>query len=83
MVLVLDKHKKPFMPCSKKRSRQWLEHGRAVIYQMARFSIRWKDSASPPDPIKFEHPYPPHHESPMAFPTRKPGAPCDPVVMLC
>lgn len=43
MAFVLDKHKKPLMPCSEKRARQLLERGRAVIHKMAPFTIRLKD----------------------------------------
>ena len=43
MVFVLDKHKKPLMPCSEKRARQLLERGRAVVHKIAPFSIRLKD----------------------------------------
>ena len=43
MVFVLDKHKKPLMPCSEKRARLLLERGRAVIHKMAPFTIRLKD----------------------------------------
>ena len=43
MVFVLDKHQKPLMPCSEKRARLLLERRRAVIHQMAPFTIRLKD----------------------------------------
>ena len=43
MVFVLDKHKKPLMPCSEKRARLLLERSRAVIHKMAPFTIRLKD----------------------------------------
>ncbi len=43
MVFVLDKHKKPLMPCSEKRARQMLERKRAVIHRMEPFTIRLKD----------------------------------------
>ena len=43
MVFVLDHHKKPLMPCTEKRARKLLEHGRAVIHKMAPFTIRLKD----------------------------------------
>ena len=43
MVFVLDRHKKPLMPCTDKRARQLLERGRAVIHKMAPFTIRLKD----------------------------------------
>ena len=43
MVFVLDKHKKPLMPCKEKRARQMLEKQRAVIHKMFPFTIRLKD----------------------------------------
>ncbi len=43
MVHVVDKHKKPLMPCSEKRARLVLERGRAVVHKMAPFTIRLKD----------------------------------------
>jgi 5-methylcytosine-specific restriction endonuclease McrA len=43
MVFVLDKHKKPLMPCSEKRARLLLERGRAVVHEMEPFTIRLKD----------------------------------------
>jgi 5-methylcytosine-specific restriction endonuclease McrA len=43
MVFVLDKHKKPLMPCSEKRARKLLENGRAVIHRLGPFTIRIKD----------------------------------------
>lgn len=43
MVFVLDRHKKPLMPCSEKRARQLLERGRAVVYKKQPFTIRLKD----------------------------------------
>lgn len=43
MVFVLDKHKKPLMPCSEKRARLLLERGRAVIHKKEPFTIRLKD----------------------------------------
>lgn len=43
MVFVLDKHKKPLMPCSEKRARQLLERGRAVIHIRDPFTILMKD----------------------------------------
>ena len=42
-VLVLDKHKKPLMPCSEKRARLLLERGRAVVHRRTPFTIRLKD----------------------------------------
>lgn len=43
MVFVLDKHKKPLMPCSEKRARLLLQKGRAVVHKMEPFTIRLKD----------------------------------------
>lgn len=43
MVFVLDKHKKPLMPCTEKRARLLLSRGRAVVHRMVPFSIRLKD----------------------------------------
>jgi 5-methylcytosine-specific restriction endonuclease McrA len=42
-VFVLDKRKKPLMPCSEKRARLMLERGRAMIHRMVPFTIRLKD----------------------------------------
>lgn len=42
-VFVLDKRKKPLMPCSEKRARQLLERGRAVVHKMHPFTIQLKD----------------------------------------
>ncbi|OPX94017.1 MAG: CRISPR-associated endonuclease Cas9 [Pelotomaculum sp. PtaB.Bin104] len=43
MVFVLDKHKKPLMPCKEKRARLLLLKGHAVVHKMAPFTIRLKD----------------------------------------
>lgn len=43
MVFVLDKRKKPLMPCSEKRARLLLERGRAVVHRLYPFTIRLKD----------------------------------------
>ena len=43
VVFVLDRHKKPLMPCTEKRARLLLERGRAVVHKMAPFTIRIKD----------------------------------------
>jgi 5-methylcytosine-specific restriction endonuclease McrA len=40
---VLDKHKRPLMPCSEKRARLLLERGRAVVHKRYPFTIRLKD----------------------------------------
>ena len=42
-VFVLDKKKKPLMPCSEKRARLLLERKKAVVHRMAPFTIRLKD----------------------------------------
>jgi 5-methylcytosine-specific restriction endonuclease McrA len=42
-VFVLDKHKKPLMPCSEKRARKLLEKGRARVHRLMPFSIRLID----------------------------------------
>lgn len=42
-VLVLDKRKKPLMPCSEKRARLLLGRGRAVVHKMRPFTIRLRD----------------------------------------
>ena len=42
-VFVLDKQKKPLMPCSEKRARLLLQRGRAVVVRLAPFTIRLKD----------------------------------------
>ena len=42
-VFVLDKHKKPLMPCSEKRARQLLERGRARVHKRFPFTIRLVD----------------------------------------
>ena len=42
-VFVLDKHKKPLMPCSEKRARLLLTRKKAVVHRKAPFTIRIKD----------------------------------------
>jgi len=42
-VFVLDKHKKPLMPCSEKRARIMLIAGRARVHHMYPFTIRLVD----------------------------------------
>lgn len=42
-VFVLDKRKRPLMPCSERRARLLLERGRAVVHRMVPFTIRLKD----------------------------------------
>ena len=43
MVFVLDKHKKPLMPCTPKKARLLLSRGRAVVHRRYPFIIRLKD----------------------------------------
>ncbi len=45
-VFVLDKRKRPLMPCSEKRARLLLERGRAVVHKRYPFTIRLKDRIS-------------------------------------
>jgi 5-methylcytosine-specific restriction endonuclease McrA len=57
MVFVLDKHKRPLMPCSEKRARQLLERKRAVIHKISPFTIRLKDrivSKSKTQPLRLK-----------------------------
>jgi len=42
-VFVLDKRKRPLMPCSEKRARLLLSRGRARIHRMVPFTIRLVD----------------------------------------
>lgn len=42
-VFVVDKRKKPLMPCSEKRARLLLERGRARVHRMVPFTIRLVD----------------------------------------
>ena len=42
-VLVLDRRKKPLMPCSEKRARLLLERGRARVHRLVPFTIRLVD----------------------------------------
>jgi hypothetical protein len=42
-VLVLDKRKKPRMPCSDKRARKLLESGRGRVHRLIPFAIRLVD----------------------------------------
>ena len=42
-VFVLDKRKKPLMPCSERRARLLLERGRARVHRMVPFTIRLVD----------------------------------------
>lgn len=43
MVFVLDKNKKPLMPCTEKRARLLLSRKRAVVHKVSPFTIRLKD----------------------------------------
>jgi hypothetical protein len=40
MVFVLDKQKRPLMPCSEKRARLLLQRGRAAVHRVRPFTIR-------------------------------------------
>ncbi len=42
-VFVLDKHKKPLMPCSERRARLLLERKRAIVHSIEPFTIRLRD----------------------------------------
>lgn len=42
-VFVLDKRKRPIMPCTPRRARKLLDSGRAVVHRLAPFTIRLKD----------------------------------------
>src|SRR5919199_6333800 len=44
-VFVVDKRKKPLMPCTEKRARSLLERGRAVVHRRYPFTIRLKERA--------------------------------------
>jgi len=44
-VLVLDRQKKPLMPCSEKRARLLLARRRAVVVRVYPFTLRLKDRA--------------------------------------
>ena len=43
MVFVLDKQKKPLMPCTPKRARLLLTRGRAVVHRVKPFVFRLRD----------------------------------------
>lgn len=43
MVFVLDRRKRPLMPCAEKRARLLLKRGRAVVHRVFPFVIRLKD----------------------------------------
>jgi 5-methylcytosine-specific restriction endonuclease McrA len=43
LVFVLDKRKRPLMPCTEKRARLLLQRGRAVVHRRVPFTIRLKD----------------------------------------
>lgn len=46
MVFVLDKHKRPLMPCTEKRARLLLQRKRAVVHHRRPFTIRLRDRAA-------------------------------------
>ena len=57
MVFVLDRNKKPLMPCTEKRARQLLERNRAVVHKIYPFTIRLKDrtlAASQTQPLRLK-----------------------------
>ena len=57
MVFVLDKRKKPLMPCSERRARVLLSRGRAVVHRLCPFTVRLKDRTveeSVPQPIRLK-----------------------------
>jgi hypothetical protein len=57
MVFVLDRKKKPLMPCTEKRARQLLERGRARVHRMHPFTIRLVDrtaEASALQPVRLK-----------------------------
>jgi len=43
MIFVVDRNKRPLMPCSEKRARLLLQCGRAVVHRPQPFTIRLKD----------------------------------------
>lgn len=43
MVFVLDRRKKPLMPCSERRARILLQRGRAAVHRLRPFTIRLRD----------------------------------------
>src|SRR5258708_1316075 len=43
MVFVLDRHRKPLMPCTPRRARLLLARKRAVVHRLSPFTIRLKD----------------------------------------
>jgi 5-methylcytosine-specific restriction endonuclease McrA len=56
-VFVLDRHKKPLMPCREKRARKLLKSGRARVHRLMPFTIRLVDrcvDASALQPIKLK-----------------------------
>jgi 5-methylcytosine-specific restriction endonuclease McrA len=57
MVFVIDRKKRPLMPCTEKRARLLLERGRAVVVSSFPFTIRLKDRVDgvvQPVRIKFD-----------------------------
>jgi hypothetical protein len=56
-VFVLDRHKRPLMPCSEKRARLMLERGRARVVRRFPFTIRLIDRSvvdSPLQPVRIK-----------------------------
>ncbi|MDK2883324.1 MAG: hypothetical protein PWP58_1660 [Bacillota bacterium] len=53
MVFVLDRRKRPLMPCSEKRARLLLERGRAVVHRVFPFVIRLKDREAGESKLQF------------------------------
>jgi len=43
VVFVLDRRKRPLMPCTERRARVLLDRGRAVVHRLRPFTIRLKD----------------------------------------
>jgi 5-methylcytosine-specific restriction endonuclease McrA len=59
VVFVLDRKKRPLMPCTEKRARLLLQRGRAVVHRLHPFTIRLRDrlleeSAVQPVGLKFD-----------------------------
>lgn len=56
-VFVLDRNKKPMMPCTPGKARKLLKSGRAVVYRMKPFTVILKDrdgGATQPIELKFD-----------------------------
>ncbi len=57
MVFVLDKRKRPLMPCSNRRARILLQRGRAVVHRLRPFTIRLRNrvaEASVVQPVRLK-----------------------------